>query len=107
MTDLHDDPIEALLRKQFAGPIPDDGFSEHVMQRLLLHRRRRTWPLWVGVLTGTGACWLSLLSAPILHVGWQDWMDGELSASATTLLLAIAGLSLLAFWWATMEAEDH
>ncbi len=27
MNQQHDDPIEALLRKQFDGSVPDDGFA--------------------------------------------------------------------------------
>jgi hypothetical protein len=107
MSDLHHDAIEALLCKQFDGPIPDDGFSERVMQRLPLRRRRIAWPLWAGVLAGAGACWLSLLFSPLLHAGWHDWMGGNLSAPAIVLLLAMAGLSLLASWWSVAEADDR
>ncbi|MGC1547513.1 MAG: hypothetical protein WA777_03215 [Rhodanobacter sp.] len=107
MSHIHDDAIDALLRKQFDGPVADDGFSERVMQRLPPRRRRAVWPLWAGTLVGAGVCWLSLLPTPLLHVGWQDWMHGELSAPAIILLLAVAGLSLLAFCWAAMEADDH
>ncbi|HEY0198735.1 MAG TPA: hypothetical protein VGC19_09370 [Rhodanobacter sp.] len=107
MSDLHDDAIEALLRKQFDGAVPDDGFSGRVMQRLPAHRRHRTWPLWVGALAGTAACFESLLSAPLLHIGWRDWAGGELSASAIVLLSAIAGMSLLACWWSIAEADDR
>ena len=102
-----DDAIEALLRKQFDGPVRDDGFSERVMERLPPRRRRIAWPLWAGVVVGTGACWLSLSTAPLLHVGWRDLMGGELSAPAITLLLAIAGMSLLASWWSVTEADDR
>lgn len=107
MNHPHDDAIEALLRKQFDGPVTDDGFSGRVMQRLPPRRRRTVWPLWAGMLAGAGVCWLSLLSSSLLHVGWQDLISGELSASAITLMSAIAGMSLLACWWITMEAEDH
>lgn len=103
----HDDPIEALLRKQFDGPVPDEGFSERVMRRLPPRRRRIVWPLWAGVLAGAGACWLGLRCSPLLHVGWRDWMGGELSVSAATVLVAIAGMSLLACWWAIAEADDR
>ncbi len=107
MNHPHDDAIEALLRTQFDGPVPDDGFSDRVMQQLPPRRRRAAWPLLAGILAGTGACWLSLWSAPLLHVGWQNWIHGELSASAITLMAVVAGMSLLACWWTTMEAEDH
>jgi len=107
MSHQHDDAIEALLRKQFDGPVSDAGFSEGVMRRLPPRRQRMTWPLWAGVVTGMGACWLSLLSSPLLHAGWRNWMRGELSPSAIAVLLAIAGMSLLASWWSVGEADDR
>lgn len=107
MNHPHDDAIEALLRKQFDGPVPDDGFSEQVMQRLPPRRRRIAWPLWAGVLAGAGTCWMSLLSAPLVHVGWQDWSAGELTAPGIALLLAMVGMSLLASWWSMTEADNR
>ena len=103
-----DEEIEALLRKQFHGSIPDDGFSDRLMQQLPPRRRGLAmWPVWGGILAGTGACWLSLLPSQLLHVGWRNWISGEWSVSAITLMAAVAGMSLLACWWTMMEAEDH
>lgn len=107
MNHSHDDAIDALVRKQFDGPVRDDGFSERLMQKLPPRRRRSMWPLITGILAGTAACWLSLMSTSSLDVGWHDWMSGELSASAITFIGAIFITSLLAFWWTTMEATDH
>ena len=107
MNHPHDDATDAFLRKQFDGPVADNGFSERVMQQLPPRRRRTVWPPWVGILAGAGACWLSLLTTPFLHAGWKGWMSGELSISAIALISAIAGMSLLACWWSTMEAEDY
>ena len=107
MNHSDDNEIEALLRKQLEGPTPDNGFSDRVMQRLPPRRRRVAWPLLAGILVGIAACWLSLLSTSLLHVGWQDWISGELSTPAIVLMSAIAGMSLLACWWTTMETEDH
>ncbi len=107
MNHSDDNEIDVLLRKQLEGPVPDNGFSDCVMQRLPQRRRRVVWPLWVGILAGTGAYWLSLLSTPLLQVGWRDWFRGELSASAISLMAVAAGMSLLACCWTMMEAEDH
>lgn len=107
MNHPHDDAIEALLRQQFDGPVPDDGFSGRVMQRLPPRRRRVAWPVWAGVVAGAGACWLSLLTSPLLHVGWRDWAGGEPSTSAIAWLLAVAGMSLLAMGWSMAEADDR
>ena len=107
MNHPHDEAIEALLRAQFAASVADDGFSDRLMQRLPPRHRRAAWPLVAGILAGIAACWLSLLSSPLLYVGWQNWITGELSVSAIALMAAMAGMSLLASWWTAMEAEDH
>ncbi len=104
MTELSDDAIESLLRQHFDGPAPDAGFSDRVMQTLPPRGRRVTWPLLAGVLTGVATCWLGLLRAPLLYAGWNDWMGGEWSIPALTLLLAMAGMSLLAACWSVAEA---
>ncbi len=107
MNHTDDNEIEALLRKQFEGSVLDDGFSDRVMQQLSPLRRRAAWPLPAGILAGIGTCWLSLLPASLLDVGWRNWISGELSAPAIVLMAVVAGMSLLACWWTTMEAEDH
>ncbi|BFI96655.1 MAG: hypothetical protein RSP_21650 [Rhodanobacter sp.] len=107
MNDVHDDGIEALLRRGFDGPIPDGGFSERVMQRLPARRRRIAWPLWGGVLAGVAAGWASLSRSPLLHDGWRDWLHGDWSMPAIALLLAVAGMSLLACGWGVLEAGER
>jgi hypothetical protein len=102
-----DESIEALLRKQFKGAVADDGFSERVMRRLPARRRFVVWPLWVGVLAGTVAAWLSVGNQLGMHVHWHDWAVGSFSASAMVLLLASVCLSLLACWWGLAEADDR
>jgi hypothetical protein len=95
------------LRRQFDGPVRDAGFSDRVMQLLPPRRRQISWPLWTGLAVGTGACWLSLMFSPLLHLAWRDWVGGQLSAAAIALLLAIAGMSLLASWWSLAEADNR
>ncbi|HEY4147237.1 DUF5056 domain-containing protein [Pinirhizobacter sp.] len=103
----HEDAIDALLRRQFEGPVADDGFSDRVMQQLPLRRRRVVWPLWLGVLMGAVACWICLASVPLLHIGWRDWLAGELSTSAIGMWLAMAVVSLLAMGWGLMESRSR
>ena len=105
MSDMHDNDIEALLRQNFEGPVANDGFSEKVMQRLPA-RRRIKWPLLGGALAGVAGCALSLLRSSLLSDGWRDWLRGEWqSMPAMVLLLAMAGMTLLACWWGASEAE--
>ncbi|MBD8872891.1 hypothetical protein [Rhodanobacter sp. DHB23] len=105
MSDLHDDEIETLLRRNFDGPVPDAGFSGKLMQRLPPRRRRTAWPLWGGILAGIGACGWSLLRSPLLGDGLHDWLRGEWSMPAVALLLTAAGMSLLTCWWGATEAD--
>lgn len=108
MNDPSDDALDALLREQFDGPVPADGFTERVMAQLPSRRRRlRTWPMVAGVAAGIAACWLSLRSVPVMDSGWRDWLALEPSASAMTLLLIVSGISLLAALWALGEADER
>lgn len=106
MTEPTDDAIEILLRQHFGGPVRDEGFSERVMRRLPLRRGHSAWPLWAGVLAGIVACWLGLLHAPILHAGWSDWLRGVWSTPAITLVLVLAGISLMALFWSVGEPDN-
>ncbi len=106
MNPSDDELIDALLRSQFDGPVLDEGFSRRVVQRLPQHRRRVAWPVWGGMLAGAAACWLALLSSPLLQTGWREWVSGEWSAPAITVLLAMIGMALLALIWGVAEA-DH
>ncbi|WP_430391780.1 DUF5056 domain-containing protein [Dyella sp. 20L07] len=107
MNESHDDSIEALLRRQFDGPVANDGFSERVMQHLPSRRRRVTWPLWLGVLMGAAACWICMDSLPLLHNGWRDWLAGEPSMSAIGMWALMACMSLLALMWSLAESSHR
>ena len=105
MTPSDDDEIDALLRDQFDGAVPDDGFTDRLMRQPRPRRRRAAWPVIAGIAAGIGASWLSLLPTPLLQAGWRDWASGEPSDSAIVLMAAMAGMSLLACWWTAMEPE--
>lgn len=107
MNQARDDAIEALLRKQFDGPIRDEGFSERLLQRLPQRRRRVAWPLWAGILVGAATCWLALLPSQLLRDGWQDWVGGRWSAAGIVTLTAVAVMALLALAWGVAEADDR
>jgi hypothetical protein len=107
MNESHDDTIEALLRHQFDGPVADDGFSDHVMQHLPARRRGARWPLWMGMLIGTAACWICIDSVPLLHTGWRDWLVGEPSMSAIGMWVMMAAMLLLALVWSLAESSHR
>jgi hypothetical protein len=84
-------------------PGEDDAIES--LQALPARPRRRAWPLWSGVAGGMVACVLSLSSTPWVRFGWRDWTGGEPSGAAIVLLLAVAGMSLLAMCWSLAEAD--
>jgi len=106
MSDLNDDAIDQLLRDQFEGPVPDDGFCDRAMQTLPT-RRRTTWPLALGITLGGLLCWLTLQATPLVRAAWHDWVSGQPSAPAIILLAAMTGLSLLAAGWSIVETNDR
>lgn len=99
--------IEALLRRQFDSAVADEGFSTRLMQRLPASRRRRHWPLWAGLCGGALAAAMSVGSSPLLQHGGRDLFERQWSPAAITLLLVMAGLSLLSLCWGLAEADDH
>ncbi|MGH8148248.1 MAG: hypothetical protein ACREPY_18200 [Rhodanobacteraceae bacterium] len=107
MNQSQDDMVETLLRKQFDGPVLDEGFSERLMQRLPQRRRRAAWPVWGGVLAGAAVCWLALVSSPLVDAGWHDWVGGHWTAPAIAILAAVLGMALLALAWGVAEADDR
>lgn len=107
MTHDTDDAIDALLRKQFGGPVPDDGFCDRVMAELPARPRRTAWPLVWGVLAGVVACGWSLWAAPVVRAGWTAWLSGQASPSAIALLVAMACMAMLAAAWALAESDDR
>jgi len=105
MSTNSNEPIETLLRRSFDGPVPDDGFSDRVMRLLPARRVRRNWLLPAGIIAGTVACWIALNSTSLVRVASHDWVSGKLSPTIFVMLAAIGGMSLLASWWAMVEAE--
>ena len=105
MSEHEDDAVDALLLAAFEGPMPDEGFCDNMMQRLPARRRYVWWPLAAGLAAGAALCFLTLQSAPLMRTGLRDWLSGQLSAPALTLLLVMAGISLLTLVW-TMEEAD-
>lgn len=107
MSEHEDDAIDALLLAAFEGPVPDEGFCEDMMQSLPARRRYVWWPLTAGLAAGAALCFLTLQSAPLMRAGLRDWLSGQLSAPALTLLVVMASVSLLTLAWTVAEADDR
>lgn len=107
MNPLPQDELGALLRKQFEGPVPDDGFTDQLMRRLPHHRRRAAWPLWAGVMAGTATAWAALLPSPLLQLALRDSVQGNWSAASVSLTLVTLVMVLLASAWAVLETDTR
>lgn len=106
MTPDNDDAIDALLRAGFDGPVADDGFTDRLMRRLPPRRRPVPWLAMAGACIGLVVGWLSLWPSPVLHAGWSEWLHSRPSTAAFTLLLVVAGMSLLGLGWGLAESDD-
>lgn len=102
-----EDVYDAMLREDFEGPVPDGGFCDRVMDRLPARRRQINWPTVAGTVAGLATCGVSLWSAPIIHMGWRDWLSGDLSASVIGLFISTGSVAILALAWAIAEADDR
>lgn len=102
-----DNTIEQLLREAAPDPVADEGFCADLIGRLPPRRARSEWPLAVGLIAGMLACWLTLRSAPVAAIGWQDWLAGDLTSAPLVLLVSAAGLGLLALAWTLVEAQEQ
>lgn len=106
MTDYDEEYLDILLRKQFDGPVADDGFSARVMARLPGRQQRIKWPMFAGTFAGLLAYWLSLWFAPISHSGWKDWISGGPTDSAISLFIAAMGIAVSTLVWALSEMDE-
>jgi hypothetical protein len=103
MNEALDEEIEVLMRRQFTGPVADDGFSARVLHNLPPRRRPIVWPIGLGIVAGLILCWLNLSDVPMLQTGWSDWLAGVLSMQTIGMWLVMSAVSLLALGWSLAE----
>lgn len=104
MNDISDQKIDDLLRRQFAGPVPDDGFLARVTRALPARRRPRPWLLPVAALAGSLLAWLTLLPSPLWQQVAHEWLAGGFGASSAGVCVLLVGVSLLGCGWALEES---
>ena len=104
MTDWSDQKLDDLLRSNFKGAVPDQGFSARVTRALPTRQRRRPWLLPSAALAGGLLTWLALLPAPLWHQVTQEWLTGTIGAPSAIVGALMLGVSLLGVGWALEEA---
>lgn len=104
MNDLTDEHLDALLRRDFSGPVEDAGFSAAVMRTLPPRARSRPWLVPGAALAGALLAWLSLLPSPIWQRLADEWLAGGLGTASTAVCALLLGMGLLGCGWALQEA---
>jgi hypothetical protein len=104
MNDISDRQIEELLRRDFSGAVPEDGFSVRVTRALPARRRQLPWLLPTAALAGGLMAWLSLLPSPLLQRAAQEWLAGSFGAASAGVCGLLLGVLLLGCGWALDES---
>ena len=92
--DTTDPALDALLRRQFTGPVPDEGFSARVMRALPPRRAPRPWLLPTAAVAGCGLAWLALAPSPAWRLAAQEWLSGEPGVATGAVVLLSLVLTL-------------
>lgn len=104
MNDISDQKIDDLLRRQFAGPVPDDGFVARVTLALPARAQSRPWLLPVAALAGSLLAWLTLLPSPLWRQVAHELLAGGLGATSAGVGVLLFCVSLLSCGWALDES---
>ena len=81
MNDPIDHELDACLRREFEGPVADDGFAAQVMRLLPPRPRRRPWPLPAAAIVGGLLTWLTLAPSPLVELAAREWLAEDFGAS--------------------------
>ncbi|MFP7724262.1 hypothetical protein ACJQWM_02050 [Lysobacter sp. D1-1-M9] len=104
MSEISDQRIHDLLRRNFNGAVPDDGFSAQVTRALPARQRPRPWLLPAAALAGSLLAWVTLLPSPLLQQVAHEWLTGGFGAASAGICVLLLGLSLLSCGWALEES---
>lgn len=103
----HEDPtdpaLDALLRRQFPGPVADEGFSARVMRALPPRRRPRPWLLPGAAVAGSLLAWLALVPSPAWQAAAREWLTGDVGAASAGVGLLMLVVTLASCAWSLEE----
>lgn len=103
MNEISEHDLDQLLRRNFAGAVDDNGFTERVMRTLPVRQRHRPWLLPVAALAGGILGWLALLPSPLLEQLAREWLVGGFGTASALVCMMLFGVSLLGVGWALEE----
>jgi hypothetical protein len=104
MNDLSDEAIDALLRRDFEGPVADDGFSLRVMHALPTRKRRPTWLLPLALAGGGALAWAALTPSSLWLEVAREGATGSPGPATVLFLVVMLGTGLVGCAWALEES---
>jgi hypothetical protein len=103
MTDLDDQKLDDLLRRQFPGAVAEDGFSARVMRVLPPRRRSRPWLVPGAAVAGSLLAWLALMPSPVWQQAAREWLQGDLGAASAGIAVLLLAVTLASCAWSLEE----
>jgi hypothetical protein len=105
MTDVQDQLIDDLLRREFGRAIPDDGFSSRVVAALPARERPRQWMVPTALVAGGASAWASLWPAELWPLAAEAWAAGSPAAPIMVTLALGLAMGFVACAWALAETD--
>ncbi len=103
MNETPDDALDVLLRREFEGPVPDEGFAARLSRSLPPRRRRRAWPLPLAAVTGGVLAGAAVATSPLWGDVAREAAAGVPGAASALLLTVALCLGALSCAWALEE----
>jgi hypothetical protein len=103
MTDLDDQKLDDLLRRQFPGAVAEDGFTSRVMRALPPRRAPRPWLVPGAAVAGSVLAWLALMPSPVWQQAAREWLQGDLGAATAGIGVLLMVVTLVSCAWSLEE----
>jgi hypothetical protein len=103
MTELDDQKLDDLLRRQFPGAVADDGFTARVMRVLPPRRQPRPWLVPGAAVVGSVLAWLALMPSPVWQQAAREWLQGDLGAATAGIGVLLMVVTLVSCAWSLEE----
>jgi hypothetical protein len=103
VNETQDHELDERLRREFEGPIPDDGFATRVMRFLPPRPRKRALPLPAAATVGSLLAWLALAPSPLVELAAGEWLAADFGPGSAMLLALMSATVLLGCAWALEE----
>jgi hypothetical protein len=103
MTELDDQKLDDLLRRQFPGAVAEDGFTSRVMRALPPRRAPRPWLVPGAAVAGSLLAWLALMPSPVWQQAAREWLQGDFGAATAGIGVLLVVVTLVSCAWSLEE----